>query len=120
MADRFDVAKVAPHLVEITLRHFTDVLAAITVFRKRHVLAQYFLGSRAHRDGEVMNLLAGVVVVELARNVRALPVQEIGERIAERGLPAMTDMQGTRRVGRNKFDENALATAFGSTPEIFA
>jgi len=36
-----------------------------------------------------VNLLTRIVVVELARDVRALPLQQRRDRIAERRLPAM-------------------------------
>ena len=77
-ADRLDVAEVVADLVEVALRELADVLATIAVLGKRRVLAEELLRPRAHRDREVLDLLAGVVVVELARDRRALPLEQVG------------------------------------------
>ena len=95
-ADRLDVAEVVADLGEIALRELADVFAAVPVLGKRRVLAEELLRARAHRDREILDLLAGVVVVELARHVGALPLEQARERVAERRLTAVADVQRSR------------------------
>ena len=73
------------------------------------MLAQELLRAHPHRDGEVLDLLPGVVVVELARHVGALPFDEARERVAQRRLPAVPDVQRSGRIGRDELDHHALA-----------
>jgi hypothetical protein len=81
------------HLVEIALRELTNVLAAIAVLGKRRTLAQELLRARADRDRKVLDLLARVVVVVLARDGSALPVEQRRDDVAQRRLPAVADVQ---------------------------
>ena len=59
--------------------------------------------------GEVADLHARVVVVELAMHVVALRFEQVRERVAERGLTAVADVQRTGRIRRHELDEHALA-----------
>ena len=119
-ADRVDVAQVVANLVEIPLRQFADVLAAIAVLRQRRVLAHELLRAHAHRHREILDLLAGVVIVELPRDAGALPFEEPRERVAKRRLAAVADVQRARRVRRNELDHDALAAARFAAPESLA
>ena len=96
-------------LGQVTLRDLANVLAVVAVFGKRRRLAQQFLGARTHRDREILDLLARVVVIELARHRVALRREQAADRIAQRRLPAMADVQRTRRVGGYEFDHHRLA-----------
>ena len=98
-----------PTSSRIALRELADVVAAIAVLRKRGVLAQDLLGARAHRDREVLDLLARVVVVELARDREALRREQAADRVAERGIAAVPDVQGPGRIGRDELDHDPLA-----------
>ena len=49
--------------------------------------------ARLHREREVVDLRAGVVVVELARHLVAARFEDRGERVADRRLPAVADVQ---------------------------
>ena len=60
--------------------------------------------ARLHRQREVLDLHAGVVVVELAADLVALRLQQRGERVAERRLPAVADVQRAGRIGRDELD----------------
>ena len=51
---------------------------------------------------------AGVVVVELARDVAALPLEQRRDRIAERRLAAMADVQRSGRIGGDEFDDRPV------------
>ena len=119
-AYRFDVAQVVADLVQIALRQFANVVAAITVFRQRRMLAQELLRAHPHRDGEILDLLAGIVVVELAGHRGALPFDEPRQRVAQRGLAAMADVQRPRRIRRDEFDHHALAGARIAAAESLA
>ena len=74
--------------------------------------------ARAHGDGEVLDLRSGVVVVELARHVAALPFEQVGDRVAERGLAAVADMQRSGRIRRHEFDDHAFAGAGIAAPVV--
>ena len=61
------------------------------------MLAQELLRARAHRDREILDLLAGVVVVELARHRGALPLEQAA-RSRRRAPPGG---RGRRAAGRS-------------------
>jgi hypothetical protein len=119
-AYRFDVAQVVADLVQIALRQFANVVAAVAVFRQRRMLAQQELRAHPHRDREILDLLAGIVVVELAGHRGALPLDEPGQRIAQCALAAMADVQRARRIRRDEFDHHALAGACIAAAESLA
>ena len=116
MADRLDVAEVVADLVEIALRQLADVFAAVALLGKRAVLAEQLLRAGAHRYREILDLLAGVVVVELARDLRSLPLEQPRERVAKRGLASVPDMQRAGRIGRDELDHHALAAPRFAAP----
>src|SRR5678815_3304051 len=72
-----------------------DVLARVTLFRPARLPGLQTACTRLHRPGELVDLCAGVVVVELARDLLALRLEQRGDRVAERRLPAVPDVQGT-------------------------
>ena len=71
-ADRFDIRQVVADFGQVALRKFANVFPVIAVFGKGHRLAQQFLRARTHRDRQILDLLAGIVVIELARHRIAL------------------------------------------------
>jgi hypothetical protein len=109
-AYRIDVGEVVADFIQVTLRELADVRAAIAVFRKARVLAPDLLCTHAHRHREVLDLLAGIVVVELARDRGALPLEQPRERVTERRLAAVTDVQRSGRIRRHELDHHALAS----------
>jgi hypothetical protein len=57
----------------------------------------------------VVDLHADVVPVELARHLPALRREQVGERIAERRLARMAQMQRPGRIRRHELDHHLLA-----------
>ena len=113
-ADRLDVGKIVADLVEIALRELADVFAAVAVLGELARFAEDLAGARTHRYGEIPDLLPGVVVVELARDVAALPLEQVRDGVAERRLPAVTDVERSGRIGRDELDDDALAGALAA------
>ena len=120
LADRLDVAEIVADLVEIALRELADVLAVIAVLGKRRVLAQDLLRARAHRHREILDLLAGVVVVELARDRAPCHSSSVRDRVAERRLPAVADVQRAGRIRGDELDHHALAATRVAAAEALA
>jgi len=94
---------------EEALRQLANVIAVIAVLGERDALAHELLRACSHRDREVLDLLAGVVVVELARDRVALRLEQRRNRIAEGRLPSMAEVKRPGRVRRDEFDHDALA-----------
>ena len=117
LAYRLDIAEIVTHLVEISLRELANVLAAIPVLGKRRVLTQDLLRARAHRHREILDLLARVVVVELARHAAPCHSSSVAIGIAQRSLPAVADMQRTGRVRGHELDHDALAFTLVASAE---
>ena len=69
-----------------------------------------------HRQRQILDLRAGVVVVELAADLAALRLQERCERVAERRLPPMPDVQRPGGIRGDEFDHRALAGAALAVP----
>ena len=65
--------------------------------------------ARLHRERELLDLRAGVVVVELARDLVALRLEQRRDRVAERRLAAVADVQRAGRIGRDELDLHLLA-----------
>src|SRR5690606_20134221 len=107
-------------LVQIIARDFADVFAVIAVLREFRRFAEQFLRTGAHRDGEVLDLLTRVVVIELARDLVALRLQQRGNGVAERGLTAVAHMQRAGRIGRHEFHDHRQVVADRRTTVVRA
>ena len=57
---------------------------------------------------QLVDLRAGVVVVELARHRVALRLEQRRDRVAERRLAAVADVQRPGRIRRNELDLHLL------------
>ena len=68
---------------------------------------------RLHARREIVDLHAGVVVIELARHLPAGDFEERGNRIAERRLTTVTDVQGTRRICGDELDVDDATSSNG-------
>jgi hypothetical protein len=110
--------KIVADLVEVALRELANVLAVVTVFGKCDVLAEDLLRAGAHRQRKVLDLRARIVVIELARHVGALPLDQSRDGVAERGLATMTDVQRTCRICRDELDHHALTVARGAAAVV--
>src|SRR3954452_23303815 len=91
-------------LVNVPLCEIYDVLAVVPVLRKRDVLPAELAYACLDAEREIENLRARVVVVELSRHAPAGRREQRADRIAQRRLPPMSDMQGTGWIRRNEFD----------------
>ncbi len=89
-------------------RDLLDVFAAVAVLGPAGLARLHAARARLHREREVVDLRAGVVVVELARDRVALRFEERGERIAERGLATMAHVQRAGGVRRDELDHHLL------------
>ena len=110
VADRLDVGQILADLVEIALRELANVLAVIAVFGKIRRLPEQLRGARAYRKREILDLCAGVVVIELAFHGVALPFQQRRDCIAERRLASMANVQRAGRIRGHEFNDHTLAS----------
>ncbi len=81
------------------LPHVLPVVAALGDLRG---LACQLEEPRVHRLAELIDLAPHVVDVELAVHAVAGPLEERGDRVAERGAPAVPDVERAGRVGRDE------------------
>ena len=92
-----------------------DVLAVIPALgnlerRRRRARAR----APATLAREILDLHAGVVVVELARHLPAGPLEQRADRVAERGLAAVADVQRAGGIRAHELDDHRLARAASS------
>ncbi|MNS46008.1 hypothetical protein D3C72_784900 [compost metagenome] len=95
-------------------RDVGDVVALVAVFRPVGGFGRQATGARLHADGQVVDLVAGVVVVELAGDVPADGVVQAAQGVAQRGLAGMAHVQRAGGVGRHEFNQDLLAAARGA------
>ena len=88
-----------------------DVVAVVAVFREIFggLFAGQFFGAGLHGNREIVNLNAGVVVVELAHHAVALRGHDAGEHVAQSPLTSVPQMQRAGGVGRDVLEKHALA-----------
>ena len=108
-AHRLEIVGLAAARGEVA-RDFLDVLAAVAVRRPAGRLGLESLCARLHREGEVLDLRARVVVIELARDCVALRFEQRGDGVAERCLPPVADVQRAGGVGGDEFDHHLFRT----------
>ena len=70
-----------------------DVLAVIAAFGESSGFAGGLAHPRLHAEAQVGDLDAGIVVVELADDLVAGPLEQSRDCVSQRRLPAVTDMQ---------------------------
>ncbi len=87
---------------------FFDIFAVVAFFGPAGCAWLQPPRTRLHGQRELVDLGAGVVVVKLARDRMALPLQQGRDRIAERRLAAMADVQGSGRVRGHELHLNLL------------
>ena len=82
-------------------------------FRPR---AEFFSNPRLHRESQIADLRARVVVVELPRYAPALRFEQSADRVAEGRLPAVPDVERAGGIGRDELDDyRASARAVRAT-----
>ncbi len=70
-------------------------------------------GPQLGAGGQGVDLHTGIVVIKLAVHLCTLGFKQVADRIAQRRLAAMADMQGAGRVGRNKLNHHARPAGRG-------
>ena len=85
------------------------VFAVIGVFRKFDGFTLELAGAQADGFGEIADLNAGVVVVELAGDFPALSGEKIGKHVSEGALTGVAEMKRAGRVGGYEFEVQGLA-----------
>ena len=103
------------------LRDLSDVPAVIPVFGDRRLATEVLHIACVHAEGEQLHLPAAIVVVELAMHVPAGPGKKRRDRVTERCLAAMTDVQGSGRVRGNELDHYARSpSGLAPPPRLIA
>ena len=97
-------------------RDIDDVLALVAVFGHRRVDAVLLEIACADRLAEQLHLAAAVVEIIFARHVEAGRLVESRDRIAQHGVAAVADGDGSGRIGGEKLDLDFLAGARAQLP----
>src|SRR5690554_234728 len=103
----------------IGVGHVDNVVAPVAVFRPAFVFWSQALNAGLNRQGQVVDLGAGVVVVELPGNIVTVGFQQAAQTVANRSATAVAHVQGAGGVGRHKLHLNLLALAGVVTAELF-
>jgi hypothetical protein len=93
----------------VRLREIDEVLAGITVLGKRRRQAELLLHARLERARQRVELIAGVVDVELGRHRRALAPEEACERVTDGGRARVDDDERTGGIRRHELEADAAA-----------
>ena len=101
-------------------RDVADIITVVSRFRPAGGARLQTPGACLHRARERGDLHAGVVVIELARDVVTLAMQQGRQGIAERTLASVADVQRAGRIGGNEFDQHLLADAERALTVMFA
>ncbi len=89
-------------------RDVGDVVAVVGRLGPLRVARPVAAQARLHRRCQGRDLHPGIVVIELAHDAAALRLEQLAQRIAERRLAAVADVQRTGRIGRDEFDQHRL------------
>src|SRR5581483_10248140 len=98
-------------------RDVADVVSLVAVLGEVGGPADRLEVARAHRLGEDLHLAAGVVEVVLALDVVIGAGEEPGERVAEDGVPPVTDGERSGRVRAHELDLDSRAAPEGGDAE---
>ncbi len=92
-------------------RDIGDVIALVTVGGPVGGIGRQAAGAGLHADGQVLDLVAGVVVIELARDVPADGVVQAADGVPKRSLAGVAHVQRAGGIGRHELDQDLLAVA---------
>ena len=95
----------------VPLGNFGDVLAVISALGNGERPARALDDARLDAGAKLLDLGARVVVVELARHRPPGAAEQRGDRITERRLASMTDVQRTGGVCGHEFDHHRRTVA---------
>jgi hypothetical protein len=113
----FDLHAVA---AQVGLGHVADVVAVVGIRRPASSPGFRPRARACTGAGEVLDLHAGIVVVELALHVPAVGGHHARDAVADHAGAAVADMQRAGRVGRHVFHAHRLAVAAGVAAEAVA
>src|SRR5258706_11595871 len=89
-------------LHDVPRRDVDDVLAVIAAFGQCQRLSMPLMDPGLRAEREILDLRAGVVVVELARHRPPGPLEQRGDGVAEGGLAAVSDVQRAGGIGAHE------------------
>ena len=97
---------------------FADVVAVVAVLRELYGVLSLEMLQVAGLDGvgEFVNLVSGVVDVELPLDCRAAGVEDGGEGVAEDAAARVAHVHGPGGVRRDKFNHNFLSAQVLTSP----
>ena len=98
-------------LLYIPLGDLGDVRTVIATIGNRERSTAQLAHTCLRAEPEVLDLDAGVVVVEFTRDAPSIPLEQRRDGVTERGLPAMPDVQRSCRIGAHELDDDGLVAA---------
>jgi len=105
---------------QVGLGDLDDIVAAVAVLGPGGSAGRLPPAAGLHGAGEVLDLLAGVVVVELARHLPARGPEQAAEAVADGRAAAVAHMQRARGVGRDELHLYLAAVALIALAEALA
>ena len=97
-----------------------DILPMVAVFRHIGIFGAALLTvtdlqiPQRQRQTKFVDLVAGVVDIELTVDAKTRPVKNRSKGIANRAAAGITNMHRPGRVGRDKFNQNPFSVAKSS------
>src|SRR6185369_14762314 len=101
----------------IVARDLLDVLPGVPLLGPARRAGTEAASARLHRQGQLLDLRAAVVVVELAGDGIPLRLEQRRDRVAERRLTPVSDVQRSRRICRNELHLHLLAAPLARAAE---
>ena len=97
------VGRIDPVAAQVGFGDILNIVSAVAVRRPAGVIRAQALTAGLHRQGQVTDLLARVVVIELAADIPAGGLQQATDTIADRRPPAVAHVQRAGGVGGHVF-----------------
>ena len=97
------------------LGQLTDVVAVVALLGEGEILLAHNQLHVAGVDGhgKLVDLVAGVVDIELFPGVAAVPLQHVGQSVTQHAAPGVSHVHGAGGVGRDELHHHLLAVALG-------
>ena len=97
-------AKPAPSCSSTSRAFSLQILAVVAALGNRRRVTRRLADPSPQALGHAVDLDAGVVDVELARDRVAGPLEQRGDRIAQRGAATVADVERARGIGGDELD----------------
>ena len=97
----------------VTLGELPDVLTVVAALGNLRRLSAQFFQSSFYARRQIVDLDAGVVVVEFTCHLPPRELEKRGNGVAQRCLSPVTDVKGTGRIRRDEFDVHHASGADG-------